>query len=328
MNNKTRDLTIDNIRGFAIVLVVIGHIIVEFYEQNAAFVDNYWFRLIYSFHMPLFMFVGGWVAWLTFDGTLQKLKKRVWALLIPFVVWNVVYTLYLWVVDGGWSDGYWRYMAMGQGFLWFFYSMFLCYVLLYVLLKLPEKLQVTAAATVCAIMIFVHLKVFELGLINWYFFFFIGGYFVSKYRRLNPIKNSWALAVVLSVAGVAMGSAWHPSTLVDSPALAFIARSKYLLLVWRYAVPLTLIAATFSLFYMIADRWNADRIGQTVGRYTMEIYIQNYAWICLIVGVWNYPPLYWLETIVVTAVTLAGSVCLAKLVERNKTLGFWLLGKQ
>ena len=79
MNNftvTTRDRTIDNIRGFAIFLVVVGHCIMRFYEYNAAFADNYWFRLIYSFHMPLFMFVGGWVAWLTFDGTLTKLKKR------------------------------------------------------------------------------------------------------------------------------------------------------------------------------------------------------------------------------------------------------------
>lgn len=328
INLPIRDRTIDNIRGFAIFLVVVGHCIMRFYETDAAFINNYWFRLIYSFHMPLFMFVGGWVAWLTFDGTLKKLKKRALALLIPFVVWNVVNTLYLWIIDGGWDNGYWRYLAMGQGFLWFFYSMFLCYVLLYTLLKLPETLQAVAAIVLCAFMQFVHLKIFELGLVNWYFFFFICGYFVSKYKRLNPIKNSWGLAITLCAAGVVLGSIWHPSMLVDCPHLAFIAQNKYLLLVWRYTVPLTLIAACFSLFYMIANHWHADRIGQTIGRYIMEIYIQNYAWICLIVRIWNDPSLYWLETAVITAVTLTSSVYLAKQIEKNKKLGFWLLGKQ
>lgn len=319
---KKRDSSIDNIRGIAIVLVVIGHVIVEFYETDAAFVDNYWFRLIYSFHMPLFMFVGGWVAWLTFDGTFKKLKKRTAALLIPFVVWNVIDFVYKITVNGSLPEKYAYYTLTGQGYLWFFYSMLLCYVLLYLLLKLPKKWQLIAALGVCGVML-VAPKFFQLGLIHWYFFFFIAGYFVSQYQRLNPIKNSWGVALGLCALGVAMSSVWHPDGTAD---WAFVAQSKYLLFVWRYAVPLVWIAGIFALFYKIGPL--ADRVGQTLGRYTMEIYIQNYAWICLAVMVWNYEPLYWLETILITALTLYASIVLAKWVERSPKLGFWLLGKQ
>lgn len=49
INLPIRDRTIDNIRGFAIFLVVVGHCIMRFYETDAAFINNYWFRLIYLF---------------------------------------------------------------------------------------------------------------------------------------------------------------------------------------------------------------------------------------------------------------------------------------
>lgn len=49
-----RILQIDVLKGFAILLVVLGHAIYETYSEN-----NIVFRMIYSFHMPLFMFLSG-----------------------------------------------------------------------------------------------------------------------------------------------------------------------------------------------------------------------------------------------------------------------------
>ena len=52
-----RDSRIDSLKGLAILLVVIGHIL-----QNTIinYDDNFFFRLIYSFHMPFF-------KWLNFS---------------------------------------------------------------------------------------------------------------------------------------------------------------------------------------------------------------------------------------------------------------------
>lgn len=47
----------DNIKGFLIIMVVIGHLI-ELYMNDFKIVDNIW-SLIYSFHMPAFIFISG-----------------------------------------------------------------------------------------------------------------------------------------------------------------------------------------------------------------------------------------------------------------------------
>ena len=53
---KNRDLFLDIAKGLAIILVVVGHVV-----QGSAtnFDDLLWFKVIYSFHMPLFVFLSG-----------------------------------------------------------------------------------------------------------------------------------------------------------------------------------------------------------------------------------------------------------------------------
>lgn len=53
-----RNVLLDVLKGFAIFLVVMGHAIQ--YNQ-VDFDTNPVFRFIYSFHMPLFMFVSGFI---------------------------------------------------------------------------------------------------------------------------------------------------------------------------------------------------------------------------------------------------------------------------
>ena len=51
---KSRDHQIDNIKGFLIILVVFGHMLLASTKEN-----NWVLTLIYSFHMPVFIFVTG-----------------------------------------------------------------------------------------------------------------------------------------------------------------------------------------------------------------------------------------------------------------------------
>ena len=49
---------IDEIRGIAILLVVVGHII----QFNGISKNNSVFEFIYSFHMPLFFAISGYIT--------------------------------------------------------------------------------------------------------------------------------------------------------------------------------------------------------------------------------------------------------------------------
>ena len=88
MDNQNRNAFIDIIKGVAIFLMLWGHCIqyciarsgLDFYENNV-------FRFIYTFHMPLFMLVSGYLFFFSFSKRNLKelLVHRVQSLLQPIV---------------------------------------------------------------------------------------------------------------------------------------------------------------------------------------------------------------------------------------------------
>lgn len=65
LNEKRRSVLIDALRGVAIILVIIGHCISNGsgsgYFSNQGYYENIAFKFIYSFHMPLFMIISGYL---------------------------------------------------------------------------------------------------------------------------------------------------------------------------------------------------------------------------------------------------------------------------
>ena len=100
MSEKTgrkKDPYIDAAKGIAIVLVVIGHTIQYSYQGDNAFFDNIVFRWIYSFHMPLFMIISGYLfggkARTDFDfGALAANRAK--RCLVPVLSWTLLISLY------------------------------------------------------------------------------------------------------------------------------------------------------------------------------------------------------------------------------------------
>lgn len=101
---NSRNHFLDMAKGVAIILVVIGHTI---QHRNPDFDNQLWFRVIYSFHMPLFIFLSGAVAALWFNpeafvqqplsSALKTLSLRTYKafvrLVIPFVCWGLIAAL-------------------------------------------------------------------------------------------------------------------------------------------------------------------------------------------------------------------------------------------
>ena len=84
---------IDNTKGFAILLVVLGHI-VQFMYAPGDYHQNVVFRYIYSFHMPLFFILSGMVTKIIPPSSLkivyEKLRKRFLQLIVPFFTWGII----------------------------------------------------------------------------------------------------------------------------------------------------------------------------------------------------------------------------------------------
>ncbi|PXY45696.1 acyltransferase family protein [Flavobacterium hydrophilum] len=91
---KERYIYIDRLKGFTIFLVVLGHIIPVLIDDKAAH-SNELFLFIYSFHMPLFFFLSGYIAFKTIKieslkNYFQFIKSKSVSLLIPMLTWPLI----------------------------------------------------------------------------------------------------------------------------------------------------------------------------------------------------------------------------------------------
>lgn len=81
---------IDMIKGIAILLVVMGHVIAQGFDQWHLILErpalSYLWTMIYSFHMPLFIFVSGFLSGRMSNRGLGDVAKYLWSKFLLLVV--------------------------------------------------------------------------------------------------------------------------------------------------------------------------------------------------------------------------------------------------
>lgn len=116
---RERNYSIDNTRALLIFLVVLGHLLEPLIGNSHILKVVYLF--IYSFHIPMFVLLSGMLARTNIDR--GGICDIVSSLLIPFLVFQVLYEILEFVLTGHFSN----YIVNGQPYwlLWFLWSLFL-----------------------------------------------------------------------------------------------------------------------------------------------------------------------------------------------------------
>lgn len=198
---KQRLFYIDALRGFAIILVVLGHVLQNYYvpyEENIAF------RVIYSFHMPLFMFLSGYVSYKICSW--RTIEKRAFQCMIPF--FSAI--LLNWFIEGfeDWSIGilmtnvYETILRPDKG-LWFLWVLFFINVIFLSMRKISARLHINEIVVMVAVAgimngieLVTHTDLFGYHWISWYFMFFaFGAYWRAFMDVERPRMDSWLLVV-------------------------------------------------------------------------------------------------------------------------------------
>ncbi|HEV7256391.1 MAG TPA: acyltransferase [Bosea sp. (in: a-proteobacteria)] len=132
-----RDIFLDFLKGMAILTVAAGHTL---QSVGPNFDENLPFRVIYAFHMPMFIFVSGMVAAITFSKRLtaganpsvfiDSLGRSASRLLIPFFAWAVVSFYFQQTTTN--DLGRWLLLVVSQpdNALWFLWILFQCHSVL------------------------------------------------------------------------------------------------------------------------------------------------------------------------------------------------------
>lgn len=85
-----RDYKIDNIKAFMIFLVVFCHCIERFQSDYLLSWSKYIYNLVYSFHMPVFVFISGY---LTHPHRKNYHTNTIINCIIPYLLFNTIHQL-------------------------------------------------------------------------------------------------------------------------------------------------------------------------------------------------------------------------------------------
>ena len=124
-------------RGIGIILVVLGHAFPDA-SANGGIQEPFWryiFNFIYSFHMPLFVFLAGFVTFKYYtskEDKINRIKARAIRLLVPYFVWGTIYIPFRIILAKFSSspfsiDEVWKIVIGINPYsgLWFLYALFI-----------------------------------------------------------------------------------------------------------------------------------------------------------------------------------------------------------
>jgi len=267
-NPANRNVLIDILKGVAIILVVLGHAI-QFNTISSS--NNLVFKFIYLFHMPLFMFLSGYLVFGTKVFDWKFISKKFKSLVIPFLSWRVVtIVLSVLVLNLNFLNLIIRTITdPSDGGLWFLLILFFNFLLLSIAAKLAPRLN---NLTLLSIILFAQLLpagILGFALVRWHIVFFIGGYLAAKY--LGLIKKNKYLTVFISLAlYIILISLWYlqiPS-LYNPGTLIFTLLKR----INDYLLAFSSIILLFFSFNYLKNKKSLTAICW-LGLYTMDIYV-------------------------------------------------------
>ena len=191
---KKRYIEIDALKGFAIFLVILGHCVIT---GPINLHENVYCKALVDFvttvHVPLFFIVSGF-CFSYKNGYKDFIIKKVSRILVPYIVFNVVYILLVQLlpqfINGQTTlkRAIYGTLLFGDNTCWFLYAMFiifLVYPLIYkYLLKSRAMIVITTAVLLVLAIIRPKIAIFNLYDCIYYLFFFHIGVLL-KMSKIN-----------------------------------------------------------------------------------------------------------------------------------------------
>lgn len=286
---KKRLIELDLAKGFAILLVVIGHIADPGIEPMVVGNDFYFLlkKIIYSFHMPFFMFISGMIFFYSFkkidtikdffNFTLKKAER----LLLPFLLMGILIFFGKQIVSQVMYVNNLHSTSFFDSFitlltspmesisrsLWFIYVLFEYYIVFTILLHLTKKTKYFLIIGLLLYFIPVT-KLFALDKFSIYFIFFaLGIYLMENYDKFKIILNKYGTIFFFILL------------------FSLFFRNNFELKEAMLIYGVLSIPSILGLF--IKYDYLNNTFFYTLGKYTFVIYLFNIIFISLTIGVFS-----------------------------------------
>jgi fucose 4-O-acetylase-like acetyltransferase len=320
-----RDNSVDLLKVFAIALVVVGHSI---QYSLPHFDSNVVYRFIYSFHMPLFMFISGYL------GFSRKIKdrflyKKFRRLVVPFLAWTVIYSVYYsWkeLVSGNFNSFIEYFQdfvkSPGNGGLWFLWVLFLVFAA-YSILKKAKPFYgwcLLAVFSLQAVSYVLHGADFlGVSMFCFYLPFFFAGYFTKEYNIIP--RMPWYAVTLIFLLFCVLEVIWCRTTAFQGLHLRGIPFTRIV----NYLAAFTAIL----LLFRVAGHCGgySSKIVFWVSNNTLGIYAVHYIFLTPFVCMFGRPiGIPSISVFLVFVFTFAASCGLVFLLRANRYCRTLLLG--
>ena len=198
---KERNVYFDIVKAVSIILVIVGHCIqtgsgME-YKSYALFFDNPVFKFIYSFHMPLFMLISGYLFYFSCKKKkcYELLYSRFKQIIIPLMSWSVVSLLiYIFKSDISIINESLSFVLIVRKLLdyflngpWFLWAIWWCSLVIIIVRKLFKD-NLIIYVFIC-FLTFILPDVLNFQLYKYMWPFFLIAYLFNKYNYKDKLKK-------------------------------------------------------------------------------------------------------------------------------------------
>jgi fucose 4-O-acetylase-like acetyltransferase len=326
MTPKARSGFVDVLKGYAALLVVFGHAFAVAYPGS--FRNNIIFITIYSFHMPLFMFISGYLSYGKMGGPLvPAILRRVLKIIPVYILWHVLYALFdhdrnLW--QAPWQ--FWKQAFLFPDAPWYLPIFLYCYCILALVQIAGRKAGPWIYALFFAAILFMPFPAtFGLIKVKWYSFYLVLGFLVrgallhrertkaeeglTGHGQAPLLSGTTVAAFLLFPAIILLGALWvrEPGN-IDFRLFESIWRKPSLWVLY-YAGAIAGIFFSFHAAKLLERTFLRSGL-QWLGRYSLEIYLAQGLYMTLGLGTG------WVRLVTVTLVSL-GLSCFLVLIAKG-----------
>lgn len=343
MKNE-RNLFIDILKGIAIILVVLGHAIQygsgEYFYNNKMYFSNIIFIFIYSFHMPLFMLISGYMFFFTTSkySTVQVIISRFEKLLLPVFTFTV-FIFTRWHVFAGkiFKNGIIytirSFISEFGNNLWFLWAVFIVsLIVLVVKVVFKDSLIIYLLIFILS---FLYTDSANFACYKFMYPYFVAGYLFNKYKGKEFFNRmSWKSGIISGGMFVFLLIFYNYDSYIYTSGHCIL--GKDILKQLGIDMYRTLIGFVGSIFIILItkimhDVTKAEKIKQllgVIGRNSLGIYIfSSYVFAYILMNMTaTLTNINYAFVIVETGIILGICLGITMLIRKQKMLSYIFLG--
>lgn len=283
---KPRDTYLDCLKGLLIFLVVFGHCIQygsgAEYLQMGGYWENPVMKAIYSFHMPLFVFISGYLAYYSARkyGVVDACIRRWKHLIVPIASWVPIVALLNIVIDRSSVDVKDIIRIFLTDF-WFLWTILVSITVVTAAEKIPARYKTlfyTMVVVACFLlpdMFWAHAHKFMLP-------YYVAGYYIA--RRRGNLEVTTVKGVVSSIVWVSLMLVYSKDAYIYNSLFTLVRnadgfswKQQLLINIYRYFVGavgcITILFVTQRIWRLIENRSKPINGLIWMGKHSLSIYI-------------------------------------------------------